>query len=352
MGLYCIPNFYKVIKSHSKTGKSDSRKRYMDRGVLLYSWYKDDCWENDSLASKEIRKVNNLHRSVDICLVLKRSSYYFCRFIANKTRPIYKSWSDDDSQIKLEEQDKILLEDIATIRSRSKLPDEYFDYVNDSCAFSQLDMYLVQVSFFNYYLQYPQHFGEKTSISYHDEQVQNFLMFWRTNGYYLGIDDKYNAVLDDMNETRLMAEMGMEKIIKPSLLTLAPESIQMAKAALLPFMDYHVTMYNIFELLGLNLPNLWKSFNMFQRLKYYLRHIYVYYVYPLPFIKKIVNKFFVKLMEDNLDAYKNRFIKHSKPRRLTQKKSSKLLKRKSSSGLLEHQSSKKLLKRHSSGKLL
>ena len=62
LGLYCIPNFYKVIKSHSKTGKNDSRKRYMDRGALLYSWYKDDCWENDSLASKEIRKVNNLHR--------------------------------------------------------------------------------------------------------------------------------------------------------------------------------------------------------------------------------------------------------------------------------------------------
>ena len=163
MGLYCIPNFYKVIKSHSKTGKNDSRKRYMDRGALLYSWYKDDCWENDSLASKEIRKVNNLHRSFYICFVFKRtrSSYYFCRFIANKTRPIYNTWSDEDSQIKLEEQDKILLDDIAALRSKSKLPVEYFNYVNDSCAFSQLDMYLVQVSFFNYYLQYPQHFGEK-----------------------------------------------------------------------------------------------------------------------------------------------------------------------------------------------
>ena len=147
----------------------------------------------------------------------------FCRFIANKTRPIYSTWTDEDSKIELDEQDKLLLDDIAALRNKTKLPDEYFDYVNDSCAFSQVDMYLVQVSFFNYYLQYPEHFGEKTSISYNDEQVHNFLMFWRTNGYYLGIDDKYNAVLDDMNETRIVAELGMDKIIKPSLLTLAPE---------------------------------------------------------------------------------------------------------------------------------
>ena len=29
---------------------------------MVYSWYLDDCWDSESVASKEIRTVNNMHR--------------------------------------------------------------------------------------------------------------------------------------------------------------------------------------------------------------------------------------------------------------------------------------------------
>ena len=37
-----------------------------------------------------------------------------------------------------------MLDDIADIRESNDIPQEYFDYVNDSVAFSQTDMLLVQ----------------------------------------------------------------------------------------------------------------------------------------------------------------------------------------------------------------
>ena len=37
-------------------------------------------------------------------------------------------------------QDKIMLSDIAAIRNRTEVPQEYYDYVDDSNAFSQVEL--------------------------------------------------------------------------------------------------------------------------------------------------------------------------------------------------------------------
>jgi len=293
----CIPNFYKPLVISKKSHfQEDSRKRYLETAALVYSWYLDDCWDSESVASKEIRTVNNMHR-----------------FVADKVRPINGTLSEsvrkvfEDSEINCEAelsgQDHILLSDIAAIREHTEIPEEYYDYVNDSNPFSQTDMAIVQGAFFGHYLQFPEHYGGK-GVTHED--VQDFLMFWRTNGYYLGIDDKFNAVLDDLDETKIFAELVMEKILKPCMLHLNPESMHMAKAALFPFMDYHVTVYVAYELVGYNLVNLWKSFSITQKMKYYLRQIYVPHIYPIPFIKTVVNKFAVRTLENILHTYRKR----------------------------------------------
>ena len=164
---------------------------------------------------------------------------FYSRFVADKVRPINGTLSEsvrkvfEDSEINCEAelsgQDHILLSDIAAIREHTEIPEEYYDYVNDSNPFSQTDMAIVQGAFFGHYLQFPEHYGGK-GVTHED--VQDFLMFWRTNGYYLGIDDKFNAVLDDLDETKIFAELVMEKILKPCMLHLNPESMHMAKVCI------------------------------------------------------------------------------------------------------------------------
>ena len=38
--------------------------RYLDTAALVYSWYSSDCWEEESLSSSMIRRVNALHRFI------------------------------------------------------------------------------------------------------------------------------------------------------------------------------------------------------------------------------------------------------------------------------------------------
>lgn len=148
-----------------------------------------------------------------------------------------------------------MLSDIAAIRNKTEIPQEYYDYVDDSNAFSQVvfltfqtfksynifqvDMSMVQGAFFGQFLLYPDHYGGKHATQ---EDLEDFLMFWRANGYYLGINDRNNAVLDTLEETKIFAELVMERILKPCMLHLNPEAIHMAKVVncLLHIQDTYV----------------------------------------------------------------------------------------------------------------
>ena len=191
-----------------------------------------------------------------------------------------------DLESELTAQDKILLAELAEMREKMEIPQEYYDYVDDSCAFSQTDMSMVQGAFFGQLLMFPEHYGAKNITP---EDTQNFLTFWRTNGYYLGISDENNAVLPNFEETKIMARLVLDKVLIPCMLHLNPESMHMAKAALFPGMDYHVVVYTKYELVGLPLPKLWASLGPLQKAQYYLRQIYLPHIYPLPGVKQTIN---------------------------------------------------------------
>ena len=277
----------------------------------MYSWYLTDVWERESLSSVMIRRVNAMHRFLFYtCLHFQKNIH---RFVANKVRPIHKTIgknvqevfkdADVDLESELTEQDRILLEEIAEIREKTVIPQEYYNYVNDSVAFSQVDMTLVQGAFFGQLLLFPEHYGAKNATS---DEIRNFLIFWRTNGYYLGISDENNAVLPDYEETKIMAHLVLEKILKPCMLHLNPESMHMAKAALFPGMDYHVVVYAKYELCGIPLPKLWASLSMMQKAQYYLRQAYIPHIYPLPGARQTINYFARLTLSSILDNYQKK----------------------------------------------
>merc|ERR1712112_51470 len=101
-----------------------------------------------------------------------------------------------------------------------QIPEEFWKYVNDSSFFSQTDMTLVQGAFFGQFLLFPRHYGCAWATK---DQVRDFLHLWRANGWYLGVGEENNAVLEDL-----------EEILKPCMLYVSPESLHMSKAALFP----------------------------------------------------------------------------------------------------------------------
>ena len=78
------------------------------------------------------------------------------------------------------------------------------------------------------------------------------------------------------------------------------------QAACFPHMDYHVTVYIAYELVGFNLNNLWNSFSIIQKMKYYMRIIYFPHIYPLPIIKTINNNIGVSILENILETYRKK----------------------------------------------
>ena len=82
---------------------------------------------------------------------------------------------------------------------------------------------------------------------------------WRVHGYYLGISEENNAVQETVEDTKVLAEIFLDRILRPCMLHITPESMYMAKVAF-PSLDYHVSTYTNFLLVGLPLPRLWASF--------------------------------------------------------------------------------------------
>ena len=242
-----------------------------------------------------------------------------------------------DCEAELTAQDRLLLSDLADLRARTSPPSEYRDYVGDSEAFSEVDMCLVQSAFFGQYLLYPEHYGGKHVT---EREIADFLMFWRATGYYLGIPDQYNAVLDTLEQTRIYGEIVMEKLLKPCMLHLSPEAIHMAKVRHVGvLMTSHDTPWPgcavprhglprghllqvragglssaqpVAELQsppeGALLPSPGGELNIYQiKLdKYFPCQLYVPHFYPLPGVKSILNTLSVFTLDTILKDYRNK----------------------------------------------
>jgi len=86
------------------------------------------------------------------------------------------------------------------------------------------------------------------------------------------------------------------------MLNLSKEALYMAKTAAFPGMDYHVTVYTIYELQGFQLTRLWDSFSWFQKLLYWSRLSILPHVYPLPGIQQALNFTATRILEFLMNA--------------------------------------------------
>merc|ERR1719462_629964 len=276
MGL-CIPNFYQpLVFSRQSLSTKLARKRYMDTGALIFSWYLGDAWESESLPARMIRRVNAMHKSV-----------------ALKVRPLgLEALAGEASGVlrevgageELDQQDLILLDSVKELREEMEMSSSFYDYVNDSVLFSEMDMTMVQGAFVGPFLLFHSHYGFGTC----EQELSDFLHLWRVHGYYLGISEENNAIQETVQDTKVLAEIFLERILKPCMLHITPESMYMAKVAF-PSLDYHVSTYTNFLLVGLPLPKLWASFTYQQVFRFYWRHFFMEWLAQIPGLRHLLN---------------------------------------------------------------
>ena len=210
--------------------------RYLETGLMVYSWYVDDIWDPDSLANRMVIRVNAMHKHVaDMVRAVGEN-------VPTEVEKVFHD-ADIDCEAELTEQDRILLAEIGAIREKTDIPQEYYDYVNDSTPFSQVDMALIQGAFFAPYLLYPVHYGVSDASQ---NELEDFTKLWRIFGYYLGIEDRYNAVLEDFEDSKVYCYLVMENILKPCMLHLDKYAIHMAKVKIFHYFVkiFHFNIYH------------------------------------------------------------------------------------------------------------
>ena len=139
----------------------------------------------------------------------------------------------------------------------------YQKYMTSDVIFSQFDMAMVQSAFFASVVVFPEWvaciqwaiyfvFNHETlhcrcfgAGSCSNEYFDDFLHMWKVFGYYLGVEDKYNLVRENVHQTRkLLLAIGNEIII-PCVINLNLTSLHMAKCVSKAYnIDYHLLVYS------------------------------------------------------------------------------------------------------------
>jgi len=277
MGL-CIPNFYQpLVFSRQSLSTKLARKRYMDTGALVFSWYLGDAWEKESLPARMIRRVNAMHKSVAV-----KVRPLGLEALAEEASGVLREVGAEDDQ--LDVQDLVLLESVKELKEELEVSPSFYEYVNDSVLFSEMDMTMVQGAFVGQFLLFQSHYG----FGSNEQELSDFLHLWRVHGYYLGISEENNAVQETVEDTKVLAEIFLDRILRPCMLHITPESMYMAKVAF-PSLDYHVSTYTNFLLVGLPLPRLWASFTYKQVFRYYWRRFFMEWLARIPGLRQLLN---------------------------------------------------------------
>ena len=124
-------------------------------------------------------------------------------------------------------------------------------------------MALVHIAFFASVVVFPERFGAGQCS---DDSFECFIHMWRVIGYYLGVEDRFNAVRSTLSETRkLLLEIG-DELILPSVIKMNTTSIHMAKCVTKAYgIDYHLLVYQHCFSHGIELHQLWHEFSVKQK---------------------------------------------------------------------------------------
>lgn len=173
VGLLCLLSVEGILKALVFTGRSKTQrlafKRYLNTINHLRRWYSSDVFDPETSAYKSIQLVRRIH-----------------------------------------------------VRSHT-------DAKNALAAFpSQTDMVITQWAFFGLVLTH----GEQLGIKCTNEEEEALVHFWKSIGYLMGIEDRYNLAYGGLEEVRRNCHAVVHQFIIPSISRPPSESSSMSDAML------------------------------------------------------------------------------------------------------------------------
>lgn len=235
---FAITNLLKalVFTKQSDTAPK-SIKRYLETFYHLMLWHTGDVWDDPSdKAYQSVRKVKQMHTSV--------------------------------ARAMNTEQDGA--------------PEE---------GISQYDMSLVQCGFMGAVTMYPEGFGIRCS----EQELGDYIYFWRCIGFLLGIKDEYNMCSGSYKQTMVLCKQIEQQVLLPSMDSPPLEFHKMATAYFdglnlflrVPLYSLRSTFAFVYNGMGLSVPSLgWRD-----KLRYWFYKALVWCIWWIPFFEVLLNKY-------------------------------------------------------------
>ncbi|XP_039447703.1 uncharacterized protein LOC120426947 isoform X1 [Culex pipiens pallens] len=132
---------------------------------------------------------------------------------------------------------------------------------NSKMLVSQKDVAITQFGFVGFVALSYQMLG----IRYDEAGMEGFVHFWRTIGYMLGLEDRFNICTEDLTSSKQRMTLVLEQILRPALQTVSTEFVQMTNAMIdglwcvNTFLDYNAFMFLTRRLAGVPGHYYWKD---------------------------------------------------------------------------------------------
>ncbi|KYQ51294.1 hypothetical protein ALC60_09585 [Trachymyrmex zeteki] len=307
MGLIQIFNFSDGLKPLILSQKSNTPyrafERYFRTTRTVRNWFTSDPWCEGTPAYRDIQRVRRLHS-------VMRSK--LCK----------KSFEEIDRDSKIQNVWCPILgkvaKDFADTCSMAKSQNCPYTMTRTT-SLNQGDMTATMFSCMGLIVLYPEQLGIYAS----NEDLEAFCHLWRGLGYLLGIEDQYNFCRGDLQEVRQRTKDFIEHWVKPNFREVTPEwehMIMCVNEAIvymgLPS-NYKVFMLYLCDIFELNMPRLYGSFSLLEKILYALQKFMFSYLMKLPGIIYIINKVIIAFL-DRAEAFKS--VKHAELKKKSSKK--------------------------------
>ncbi|XP_075234891.1 uncharacterized protein LOC142332369 isoform X1 [Lycorma delicatula] len=184
-----------------------SFKRYLSTVLRVKSWFENDVFDTNSIAYYNIKIVRSMHES-----------------ISKKMNSLNVNDIDDKINRLLNEKNlKCSLKNSIKEDFKSSCP---FNRIyqrktnNRILYFNQCSMSITQFGFIGLVITYPDKFGAANAT---DEEMEGFIHLWKTIGYLLGIEDKYNFCNGSLIDVRNRCKDLINYCVLPSFCNITNE---------------------------------------------------------------------------------------------------------------------------------
>ncbi|KAL6435069.1 hypothetical protein ACFW04_005279 [Cataglyphis niger] len=285
MGLLQIFSFADGLKPLILSQKSNTPyrvfKRYLSTISRFRNWYMSDPWCEGTQAYRDIQTVRRMHRTMrkKLCS-MSDEQIDLASEISHIKCPAFKTIARDFA-------------DTCPMAKSRQCPYT----MSRMKGLNQGDMSGTQFACMGLIVLYPEQFGVYDAS---DEDLEAFCHLWRGLGYLLGIEDRYNFCRGSLQDVRQRAKDFIEHWVKPNFRSVTMEWEHMSLCLyegindISGFNNYKVFLFYLCNMFQLNMPRLYNSFSLSERIMYALLKFLFRYLIKLPGVLSFINVMFHK----------------------------------------------------------